>query len=258
MQPYKDPDEFIKALGAEAYQERIDQAENSFLFEIRMLEREYDLKDPTSKTAFYNEIARRLLAFPEELERNNYIEAVAEKYQMGFDNLRKRVNNLAMQGEPERRPRPKSGIREKKKEDSIGQSQKLFLTWLIEDTRLFDAIRGLISADDFTEEPYHRVAEQLFLQYENEHAVSPARIISSFTDAGEQSAAAALFHAKVQEIESKSDREKVLKETILRIKQHSIDYRMQHAEADDLAAFRRVVEDKRALAEIGKLNISID
>ena len=36
MKPYKDPDEFIKALGAEAYQERIDQAENSFLFEVRM------------------------------------------------------------------------------------------------------------------------------------------------------------------------------------------------------------------------------
>ena len=33
MQPYKDPDEFIKALGADAYQERIDQAENSFMFE---------------------------------------------------------------------------------------------------------------------------------------------------------------------------------------------------------------------------------
>lgn len=36
MKPYKDPDEFIKALGAEAYQERIDQAENSFLFEVRL------------------------------------------------------------------------------------------------------------------------------------------------------------------------------------------------------------------------------
>ena len=42
MQPYKDPDEFISALGAEEYQKRIDQAENSFLFEIRMLERNYE------------------------------------------------------------------------------------------------------------------------------------------------------------------------------------------------------------------------
>ena len=33
MRPYKDPDEFIKALGAEEYQKRIDEAENSFMFE---------------------------------------------------------------------------------------------------------------------------------------------------------------------------------------------------------------------------------
>ena len=46
MKPYKDPDEFIKALGAEAYQERIDQAENSFLFEVRMEEQQHDMHDP--------------------------------------------------------------------------------------------------------------------------------------------------------------------------------------------------------------------
>lgn len=143
MQPYKDPDEFIKALGAEEYQKRIDQAENSFLFEIRMLEQNYDMNDPESKTAFYNETARRLLAFPEELERNNYIQAVADKYRIGFEDLRKLVNNLAMAGSGITKAAPlKSGIHEKKKEDGMKQSQKLLLTWLIEDTRLFDSIKG--------------------------------------------------------------------------------------------------------------------
>ena len=120
MQPYKDPDEFIKALGAEEYQKRIDQAENSFLFEIRMLEQNYDMNDPESKTAFYNETARRLLAFPEELERNNYIQAVADKYRIGFEDLRKLVNNLAMAGSGITKAAPlKSGIHEKKKEDGM-------------------------------------------------------------------------------------------------------------------------------------------
>ncbi|MBD5445241.1 MAG: DNA primase, partial [Lachnospiraceae bacterium] len=43
MSPAKDPDEFMKANGAEAFKERIDKAENSFFFEIRILERDYDL-----------------------------------------------------------------------------------------------------------------------------------------------------------------------------------------------------------------------
>ncbi|MDE5597676.1 MAG: DNA primase, partial [Lachnospiraceae bacterium] len=60
MEPAKDPDEFIKANGADAFQERMDKAENSFFFELRILERDYDLNDPDSKTGFYREIAKKL------------------------------------------------------------------------------------------------------------------------------------------------------------------------------------------------------
>jgi DNA primase len=257
MRPYKDPDEFIKALGADEYQKRIDRAENSFLFELRILEGNYDMSDPESKTAFYNEIATRLLAFSEELERNNYIEAVAEKYQIGFDNLRKLVNNLALRDEP-RRTQLKSGIREKKKEDGMQQSQKLLLTWLIEDIRLFAVIGNLITPDDFTEEPYHRVAVQLFAQYEKEQAVNPAKIISAFEGEEEQKEIAGLFNARIHKVENEGDREKALRETIIRVKQNSIDYRTGHTDPNDLDALLRVVEDKRALEKLEKLHISID
>ena len=260
MRPYKDPDEFIKALGAEEYQKRIDEAENSFLFEIRIMQENYDMNDPESKTAFYNEIAQKLLGFSEELERNNYIEAVAEKYQIGFDNLRKLVNNLAVKGGLVREHTPlKSGINEnKKKEDGMKQSQKLLLTWLIEDTRLFGAIKGLITVEDFTEELYHRVATELFAQYEADGSVNPAQIISRFPEADEQKEIAGLYNARIHEIENKNDREKALKETIIRIKQNSIDYRTRNNNPTDLAAMMKIVEDKRALEKLEKLHISID
>ena len=258
--PYKDPEEFIKALGAEEYQKRIDDAENSFLFEIRIMQENYDMNDPESKTAFYNEIAQKLLGFSEELERNNYIEAVAEKYQIGFDNLRKLVNNLAVKGGIVREHTPlKSGINEnKKKEDGMKQSQKLLLTWLIEDTRLFGAIKGLITAEDFTEELYHRVATELFAQFEADGSVNPAQIISRFPEADEQKEIAGLFNARIHEIENKNDREKALKETIIRIKQNSIDYRTRNNNPTNLAAMMKIVEDKRALEKLEKLHISID
>lgn len=260
MRSYKDPDEFIKALGAEEYQKRIDEAENSFLFEIRIMQENYDMNDPESKTAFYNEIAQKLLGFSEELERNNYIEAVAEKYQIGFDNLRKLVNNLAVKGGIVREHTTlKSGINEnKKKEDGMKQSQKLLLTWLIEDTRLFGAIKGLITAEDFTEELYHRVATELFAQFEADGSVNPAQIISRFPEADEQKEIAGLFNARIHEIENKNDREKALKETIIRIKQNSIDYRTRNNNPTDLAAMMKIVEDKRALEKLEKLHISID
>ena len=259
MQPYKDPDEFIKALGAEEYQKRIDQAENSFLFEIRMLEQNYDMNDPESKTAFYNETARRLLAFPEELERNNYIQAVADKYRIGFEDLRKLVNNLAMAGSGITKAAPlKSGIHEKKKEDGMKQSQKLLLTWLIEDTRLFDSIKGWITEEDFTEPLYRKAAQELFTQYGESGQVNPAKIISRFQEEEEQKEIAGLFNAKIHEVETKQDKEKALKETIERIKENSIDVRSRQSDPNDLTVVMQLINEQKELEKLKKTHISID
>lgn len=104
MQPYKDPDEFISALGAEEYQKRIDQAENSFLFEIRMLERNYEMNDPAGKSAFFKEAAQRLCGFPEKVERDIYIEAVADKYGRRAEDIERMVNEygatIGVAGDP--------------------------------------------------------------------------------------------------------------------------------------------------------------
>ena len=260
MQPYKDPDEFIKAMGAEEYQKRIDNAENSFMFEIRIMQKDYDMKDPESKTAFYNEIAKKLLAFSEELERNNYIEAVAQKYNISFDDLRKLVNNLAMKGGVVNKPTQlKSGIHEnKKKEDGKKQSQKLLLTWLIEDTRLFRIVSSHITPEDFTEALYHKVATTLFEQFTTEGTVNPAKIISMFEDEEEQKEVAGLFNARIHEVETQSEMEKALKETIIRVKQNSIEFREAHANPSDMNAMMQFIKERKELRQLEKLHISIN
>lgn len=259
MQPYKDPDEFIKALGAEEFQNRVNNAENAFLFEIRIMQKNYDMKDPESKTAFYNEIAKKLLGFKEELERNNYIEAIAGTYHIGFDELKKLVNNLAMKGVANKPTQLKSGIHEKKKkEDGMRQSQKLLLTWLIEDTRLFGKISNLITPEDFTEELYHKVATIVFDQFKNDGAVNPAKIISGFMDEEEQKEVAGLFNARIHEVETQSEMEKALKETIIRVKQNSINYREAHADPADIGAMMQFINERKALQQLEKLHISIN
>ena len=105
------------------------------------------------------------------------------------------------------------------------QSQKLMLTWLIEDDKLYPVIKDYISFKDFTEELYSTVAKEVFKQYEENGSVNAARIISTFESEEEQREVASLFNAKIQKLSSKSDKEKALKETIIRIKQNSISVR---------------------------------
>lgn len=251
MKPYKDPDEFIKAKGAEAYQKRIESAQNSFMFEIEVLEQEYDLNDPEGKTAFYNAVARRLLEFEEELERNNYIEAVAEKYRTGFESLRKLVAHQGTRAGLARESRPlKSGISEKKKkEDGMKQSQKLMLTWLVEEPQLFTQISPYLGPEDFTEELYRRAAELVFSQYQ-EGRLNPAGIVSMFTEEEQQREIASLFNARLKEIVTPAEKEKALWETVVRLKENSINYRSKHLQPSDMEGLQKLIADKNGLQKL--------
>lgn len=257
MKPYKDPDEFIKALGSEAYEERIKTAQNSFLFEISVMEEDYNLNDPESKTTFYNEVAAKILEFDEEIERNNYIEAVAKKYHTGYESFRSLVHSIGNKGIVPQRKQLKTGVNERQKEDGMKQSQKLLLTWLIENTELFEVIKPYIGPEDFTEEIYHKAAAVLFEQYEQSQ-INSAKIVNLFQEKEQQREVAALFNAKINEIETKQDKEKALKETIVRIKQNSIDYRSKNLDSTDMNGLQKLIIDKKQLEELQKLHISIN
>lgn len=257
MRPYKDPDEFMKNLGAEAFQQRIDEAENSFFFDLRMLEGQYDMKDPESKTAFHREIAKKLCTFEEEVERENYIQSVAEKYHIGYENLRKLVNSYAARtGLVTPVTRPKSTISQKNTpHDNVKKSQRLLLTWITEEPQVYQKIKPYISAQDFTEELYQEVAQKLFAGLEQE-TFTPASIISTFEEEEDQRAVAELFNTKLAEITTDQEREKAFHDILYAVKKNSFDYYSARM-GSDMNALNQVISGKKALEELSKTHISL-
>ena len=259
MDPYKDPDEFIKNLGPEAFEERINKARNGFLFSLEILERDYDMHSPEGKTSFFNEAARRLTEFEEEIERNNYIEAVAEKYHISIESLRKLVAKTAIktgQATPATKPKTAEG-KDRDKEDGNIQSQKILLTWLIENEQIFKQIKKYISPKDFTKELYQTVAGLLYEQYEEGNLV-PAKVMNHFTDEEEHREVASLFNTRIQKLETKTEQEKALKETIIRVKNYSVEEATRQLDPTDIAGLQKIMEAKRSLQDLQKLHISID
>lgn len=252
MKPYKDPDDFIKAMGPEEYQKRIDEAQNSFFFEIDVLQSQYDMSDPEQKTRFFNETAKKLLDFREELERNFYIDAIAKKYIIDVEQLQRLVNRRGSQLIGTRystveKPR-RAGHGVKNKEDGIIKSQKLLLTWLIEDNSLFHKIRDIIEPDDFTEGICKDVAILVFDQFAKEHKVIPAKIINHFESKEEQSEVAALFSASIKGEMDKSDFIKALSDTLFKLKEYSLDRQSEKAiEVNDTALLQQIILKKARL-----------
>lgn len=256
MKPYKDPDEFIKALGLDEFQKRIDNAQNSFYFEIDVLEQNYELSDPEEKTKFYNEIAKKLLIFSEEIERNNYIEAIANRYNIGFDNLRKLVNRygaqLVLGNTKENNENREYSKRKKGSKDGIKESQKILLTWLSSDLSLFPKVRKIITPFDFIDPLYYKVADMLYKQYEQTETVVPAKIINQFESKEEQNEVASLFSSGFRGDMSLIEKEKALNETVQRIKKYSLDNASKNVK--DLNELQQLIKEQ---ANLQKLHISI-
>lgn len=257
MEPYKDPDEFIKAEGAESFQKRIDQAESSFFFELRVLERGYNFREPESKTAFFKEVSKKLLEFEAGIERNNYIEAVAEKYHLTYEQLLKMVSQTGEKlGDVRKMPDPVTPFSQKRKraEDGSLRSQRLLITWMSSDEKLFRNIMRYVEPEEFTDPLCRKAAELLAEQWKNGR-LNPASLFQYFTDDEEQQKAAAMFNDTIPTLSSREEEEKALQETILRVKQNSIAWQTEHMDPGDMEMLRKIVQKRR---EIEKLHISLD
>ncbi len=255
MEPYKDPDEFIKGAGADGFRDRMDNAENSFFFETGIARKEYDVSDPEQNTKFYHAIAKILLGFEDKVQRENYLEAAAAKYSLRRDDLKSLVvrYGTSMAGNTgaaiiQRNARAKN----KKEDQGINYSYKLLLSLIIERPGLYKQIKDIVHAGDYFGEPYSEVARMLYRQLDAGEVV-PARIINHFSEADVQNTVADMFQTGFAAELGDGELEKALNELVVRIKEYSIDKRTR--ELTDMNELKSLIQEKKALQTPAKLHI---
>lgn len=289
LEPYKDPDEFMKNLGPEEFQKRLDQAENSFFYQIRQIEKNYRMEDPASRSEFYHEIAKRLCGFSDEIERDSYVKAMSQKYFIDEGMLQREVASYGrvltgQEGQADARredrfagaypqaaaspaARPKDPTADKRMstlERAKIRNECLLLTCVSDDPGLYPQIRDYISAEDFSEGVPRQAAEKYFAILEKEagdklaqasgngvrpHA-SPSVVIAMFEDEEEQRQAAALFETRLPGI-GEEEVQKLLRDVLCSVKRNSID--RLSANMTDAAALGKLMKARKDLAALQKI-----
>ena len=280
LRPYKDPDEFMKGAGREEFQKRLDNAENSFLYQIRQVQTNYDLSDPAAQTRFYHEIARRLCEFDDEIERENYTKKMADLYFIPLETLRREVASYQMAGGAQtlqtrqlQRQKPVNlteGKRRGKLEEAKRRNERLLLTWISDDPAVYLQLRPYLRAEDFAEGVYRTAAGRYFeildkrygdaLQVEAgtlpEGSASPAAAVACFDSEEEQKEAAQLFETRMDGVQTKEEREKALKDVILSVKRNALEQSMLSLQGNP-NALQTIVKLKKQIADLEKLEIRI-
>lgn len=239
---------FIKNMGpGRPFRQRIEEAKNSFLFEIDVLKRDYRMDEPGAEDEILSGDSQKASAVwgsagAGELSSGRVHGAhdprgraapagepdvmsmglrAGESYyptrsgNAAYKNAEARREETLPEREEEdfrdsREPSRKQAKRGKPdREDGIRRSQRLLLTWLIEKPELFDKVKGIITADDFVEDLYHQVAKMVFEGHEAGN-VNPAGILSRFiNDEDQYKEVAALFNASLKESLSNENRKRL-------------------------------------------------
>lgn len=285
LEPYKDPDEFIKNMGQDAFQDRIDQAEDSFSFELRMMEKGYDLKSPESKLKFRKALVEKMYTLSDQFEDiKPFIEMVCDKYHFGYDEMCSSVasygNSSQARISPVRRQEENEIRKNKKKDDPVLYNQRVLLTWLAEEPALYQKIQNYISEEDFTEGIYKKAATRLLLDLREGRMPNPGAIMTALqaseeTDEEEQLEIASLFSTKLTDMlsrikgstevnlddqgrvfDSVNDKERALADILITIKRATLQ-RITEGAGTDPGAFQKIVAMKKAIQNIQKTHISL-
>lgn len=259
MEPYKDPDEFIKNLGEDEFAKRMEDAQNSFFFEIEVLKKDFSMDDPEQKTKFIHEMAKKLLVFEDKIQRDSYMESLAAQYAIRSEDLRQLVVRYGSrmpsgyQEIMEERERAERKNRQKDGNDGIMYSYRLLLSWLVQEPELYVQVRQWILPEDFWEDNYRTVASLLYDQLEKGD-IEPARIINHFQEAEEQKKAAAMFQTSFGREMGAEEKRKAVTDLVIKIKEYSLE--KQSVQNTDIKQLQSLIMQKKALQKEVKLHIS--
>lgn len=237
LKPYKDPDELIREEGTKGFERRINEAISGIMFEIRILANNYNQEDPQERTGFQKEAAKRLSLILDPLERGNYVESVAKQYNISVESLKETVTKYGISGTAKVdtsvfRDRSSRKSPEEEKEQKQLKTERLLITWIINDDRLFKSLKEVLSPDDFFEPVYHDIVKTLFEQYEEQGRVMPAVVMNRFQSKEEHDKAAAIMQQDFDMEISEADKSKVITELVRSIKLRSVTHRLEEAKGD--------------------------
>ena len=225
LSPYKDPDEFLKAEGKEAFEKRIEEAKNAFLWEVEEKKTEFDLHDPAGMQKYMESIAELLrTSFSDPVERENYLKAVAREQMLKAENLQHLVDKEEEKTQLSFGLRKNAGRQEKKREEKWNSPlEEEFLSVLMQRNEFVDLAKKYIEEVDFQGD----FAKEIYLKLLS--GLSAKAILDSYQNEEEKyQKLVKLYHGHLYHMDlEKDEQKKLLSDYIRQLKLQKIEEKIK-------------------------------
>lgn len=234
----KDPDEYIKNNGVEAFENCIRRAEPFLEYQLRLLRTEYDISETEGKIGFVSAAADILKKINDAVEVDAYIRKISDETEISIDAIyaeyKKKTQAMSRERQKKDTVYTKHGTSLKNSEitirDGISKNaEKRLLVLILQEKKIYEKVSRLIKPEDFSVEVYQELAAIIYDRRQNGTEPEAAEILNEFNKKPEMiSEAAAVFYNN----EVYSDKEATAQELTKNILTAKIEREMKQANGD--------------------------
>lgn len=169
----KDPDEYVIKYGPERFLKCVEQAISLVEFKVKMLKQSLNLDNINDKIKFLNQVAKILSNVTNSIERELYVEKIANEYNVSKEAIYGEVNKLIYAkntGEKTlEKPIVKKEIKKEKQEidSSTTKRENLIIYLLINyPQESYKKIKSVISENDMKLEENQKILKKMYEEIE--------------------------------------------------------------------------------------------
>ncbi len=174
MEGAKDPDEFVIKYGNARFNNLMDKAISLIEFKAKILKQNLNLENATDKIKFLTEISKLISGIENTIEREVYIEKIADTYSISKEAVYAEVNKILYSNansekllEKKKTVVTRKIIEEKEVSETIKNRENTILALLLTgDVNIFQIIKQNIKPEDLKYELNKEIFKRLYEEFE--------------------------------------------------------------------------------------------
>jgi DNA primase len=244
----KDPDEYVKKFGKDAFLGLVSGAVNYVAFQISCAQKKTDLSDPLQKGAFLNDAAKMIAEVPNAIERDIHLRGAAEATGVSLEAIKQEVDKLVdTEAPPDTSYKNKPSFPSKKDGGKgVDEARRNILATIAADSVAAGKVRKQLKSEELLNPFYIKLYDAIYDSYDKKQRVFEADVVSRFEDPEDQKKAARIFMVKF-DYTDKNSLVKALNDQIKLIKSTYIDDKI--ANVADLSELQELAKNKRNLID---------
>ncbi len=168
----KDPDEFVVKYGPERFEKQVDKSISLVEYKVKTLKSTLNLEHPNDKIKFLKEIAKVLSKINNEIEREVYVEKIAQEYKISkeaiYAEIGKLENNYGASRKNLESAKPRLEVKPQIQENNSNDKKEKLIIYLLINypNESYEKLRAKIGINDIKSETNKAIIKKLYEEFE--------------------------------------------------------------------------------------------